>query len=275
MIPDTGIKYLFSTILRNNRLCYFEAYILNAINNNYVVTSFIDFLEDEKKYSGRKVLILRHDVDISPAYARRMYEIEKKIGVKSTYYFRWSTFDYEFIQELNQNGYEVGFHYETIASYCEEKGITHVDGNILKECRQRLKDEIAEFNKKANLKIKTIASHGHPKNILLKVSNNVLLSDRDYEAFGITSEAYDEVFYRNCVQSHIADCDILTNYGFIYDTNPMREISAGKTVIVFSAHPVHWYYEPKKQLINLIRLILGKYTTAPNKEFIRIAGNSL
>lgn len=171
---DTGISFIFKNIFLNNRFDYYDYYIKLAKEKGYIVTSFIDYLQNYKK-TDNKVLILRHDVDSNTINTKLMFEIEKSNNVKATYYFRWCTINYDIIKKMNELGFEVGLHYETLASYCVENNINELSDDIIKTCRKELKEEIKEFKNNTNIDIKTIANHGHPKNVELGASNNILL----------------------------------------------------------------------------------------------------
>jgi hypothetical protein len=66
-----------------------EAYteLVCALKENYHVMSVSDYLTLPK--GDAPVCVLRHDVDKYPERAERMALLEKGLGVRSTYYFRW------------------------------------------------------------------------------------------------------------------------------------------------------------------------------------------
>ncbi|AVQ39006.1 hypothetical protein C7M56_10025 [Clostridium botulinum] len=265
---DTGISFIFKNIFLNNRFDYYDYYIKLAKERGYVVTSFIDYLENYKGTS-KKVLILRHDIDWNSINTKLMFEIEKNNNVKATYYFRWCTMDYDIIKEMNESGFEVGLHYETLATYCLENNITELSDDTIKVCREKLKDEIRKFKNNTNVDMKTMANHGHPKNVELGASNNILLENEVYKDYGIICEAYDKEFYKDVI-THIMDNDVMYNFGFSYKSNPIDAINNNDKLIVFLAHPHHWKFNLKNRIKIIIKLIIGRYTTQTNREFKRI-----
>ncbi|AUM96878.1 TPA: hypothetical protein LA742_000504 [Clostridium botulinum] len=265
---DTGISFIFKNIFLNNRFDYYDYYIKLAKEKGYIVTSFIDYLQNYKK-TDNKVLILRHDVDSNTINTKLMFEIEKSNNVKATYYFRWCTINYDIIKKMNELGFEVGLHYETLASYCVENNINELSDDIIKTCRKELKEEIKEFKNNTNIDIKTIANHGHPKNVELGASNNILLENEKYKDYGIICEAYDKEFYKT-VTTHIMDNNVMFNYGFSYKSNPIDAMNSGDKLIVFLAHPEHWRFDLKTKIKMIVKLIIGRYTTQTNREFKRI-----
>ncbi|OSB14035.1 hypothetical protein [Clostridium botulinum] len=266
---DIGGKFLKDIILYNNRFDYYKCYIELAKAKGYIITSLIDYINNYKD-SNESVLILRHDVDSKTDNTKKMFEIECKKKVYSTYYFRWETFNKELINNINQNEFEVGLHYETLAEYCIKNNILTVNKEQIDECREILRQEIIDFNKKANVKVKTVANHGHPYNIHLKVSNNILLEDRDYRYFGVELEAYDKKLYEDYIVTHIMDNNIMGNYGFSYKSNPIEAIKRGDKVIVFLAHPEHWRYSLNDRLKMYLNYKNGNYVKSTYREFVRI-----
>lgn len=69
---------------------------------------------------ARDFLLLRHDVDITPHSALRMAELERSVGVCTTYYYRLHAPFYNLLQgsvvdsvrAVASMGHEVGLHYE-------------------------------------------------------------------------------------------------------------------------------------------------------------------
>lgn len=271
---DIGDKFLRNIILYNNRFDYYKAYIELAKVNGYLVTSLIDYVNNYKE-SNKKVLILRHDVDSVTNNTKEMFKIECDNKVLSTYYFRWLTFNKELISSMNKYNFEVGLHYETLAQYCIKNNISIVDQDKIDKCRNILKQDILKFNRECGIRIQSVANHGHPYNVKLKVSNNILLEDIDYSYFGIKLEAYDKKLYENCISNHIMDSDIMNNYGFSYENNPIKSIKTGDRVIVFLAHPEHWKYSINDRVKMYLDYKNGNYTRKTNRKFIRILKDGL
>ena len=264
MINDQNKRFVIDTIIRNNRLNAYASYIIEALNAGYTVEPLGAF---HKHYGDNKRhFVLRHDVDHNGVATRKMFECEKALGVKSTYFFRKFTIDKPLIDEMIQSGFEVGFHYETIANYCEEKNVNE-DKIDLAACREMLKREIEEFENTIGHRITSICSHGSPG---LHISNNALVEDGIPEGWTVEFEAYEKAMYDH-VDCHIMDCSILNNYGFAYRDTPISAIREGKTNIIFLAHPGLWYLSAWDRLLKLRGLILGRATYGTERVFKRVA----
>lgn len=132
-------------------------------------------------------VILRHDVDARPADSLRSAEMENRLGISGTYYFRTvpGPWNEEIIRNIYNLGHEIGYHYEDLATARGdfEKAITNFGENLAK-LRQLAP-------------VETICMHGSP---LSKYDNRLLWGKYNYRDFGISGEPYfdldfNKVFY--------------------------------------------------------------------------------
>ncbi len=267
---DVGKKFILHTILSNDRLDMYSHYIKTAIENDYSCCSMVEFYNNPEE---GKHFVLRHDVDFKTPATRKMFLRENSLGVHSTYYFRKSTIDIPLMNQMIANGFEVGFHYETLSDYAIANNLDHITDSDIEVCRNQLKNDIKEFNQLIDMPVKSIVAHGAKKNIEIGESNNVLLEGQKYEDYGVLFEGYDEDFYEHHVDSHIMDGNIRRNYGFSYESNPLTEIENGKKNIVFLSHPNHWYKTFPQSCWELTAFILGRCSYHPTMEFKRIMKN--
>jgi hypothetical protein len=161
----------------------YEAFLKMAIAKGYQLVSYQDFLNNDFD----KVLILRHDVDKRPQNSLRTAQLQHKLGVKGTYYFRAvpESFDVEVIKQIAALGHEIGYHYEdlTICKGDYEKAIIHFE-KWLKKIR-------------AFYPVKTVCMHGSP---LSKYDNRKLWDKYNYRDYDLVAEPYfdidfNKVFY--------------------------------------------------------------------------------
>jgi hypothetical protein len=161
----------------------YEKFLRAAKKADYHLVSYEDYLNN----SYDKVLILRHDVDKKPLNALKVAKLQKRLGVKGTYYFRCvpESFNKKIIERIAELGHEIGYHYEdlTICKGDTEKAIEHFEKWL-----RRLRKFYP---------VKTICMHGSP---LSKFDNRDLWKKYDYRDYGIIAEPYfdldfNEVFY--------------------------------------------------------------------------------
>lgn len=124
-----------------------------------------------------KFIILRHDIDRKPKNALKAAAIEYELGINATYYFRANNnvFIPQIMQEIEDMGHEVGYHYETLS---ESKG-------DYEAAIELFKSELDRFRNICD--VKTICMHGRP---LSKYDNRDLWNTYNFRDYGIIGEAY-------------------------------------------------------------------------------------
>ncbi len=189
--------------------------------NRYTFVTVEEFLRG--KYHNRTI-IMRHDVDRKVLNALLMAKLEKRNGVKSTYYFRTSTFKPKVVRFLSKLGHEIGYHYETLDK-------AHGD---MDKAYQIFKKELQHFRK--FVKISTICSHGNP---LTPFVNLWLWKKFDYKKLGVLGEAYIDVFNKGDVE-YFSDTN--RRWKKVLSTrNLMRYIQLMKPKLVYLlVHPDKW-----------------------------------
>lgn len=122
-------------------------------------------------------VILRHDVDARPVNSLRCAEMENRLGIAGTYYFRTVTgaLDEGVIREIHRLGHEIGYHYEDLAAA----------GGRFERAIENFGRNLAKLRHLAP--VETICMHGSP---LSKYDNRLLWERYDYRDFGITGEPY-------------------------------------------------------------------------------------
>ena len=143
------------------------------LDAGYIPRTICQYLSGAKDGMG---VLLRHDVDRKPKNALRMAELERELGIHSTYYFRHPyTFIPEIIRQIYSFGHEVGYHYEVLAK---------ARGDY-KKAIGLFSHELEEFRSLCD--VQTICMHGSP---LSRYNNRELWSKYDFRDFRITGEAY-------------------------------------------------------------------------------------
>lgn len=161
--------------------------VRSLLSHKYKFLCVREYLSSTTNNYPSKLIIMRHDVDQLPKNARRIAELESKMGVVSTYYFRMvpDTFDISIINEIRDFGHEIGYHYENLS---------HCRGDYNKAIKD-LEYKLEKFREL--YPVKTICMHGSP---LSKWDNRDLWNEYEYRDFGIIGEPYfdidfEEIFY--------------------------------------------------------------------------------
>ena len=153
--------------------------LLHSLNKNgYKFITFKEFLTADTK--NNKTVVLRHDVDLLPQNSLQFANIQSKLGIIGSYYFRAvpESWDEDLIKEIANLGHEVGYHYENMDT---------CNGNLDKawdDFRFHL-DKLRDL-----VEVKTICMHGSPRS---KFDNKEIWHKHDYSSLDIIGEPYYDV----------------------------------------------------------------------------------
>ena len=245
------LKRIYSDYLRPNRDKEYTNFLEMFKKNNY---EFI-CVKDYKKLidnNDKKYIILRHDIDSDIAIARKIFEIEKLMNIKATYYFRLSTINKEFMKEIVEYGSEVGYHYEELAQYCKKhKQITtNYAKEHIAEIQKEMIKNISNIQAENNLKLYSIASHGDFVNRKINIINKIIYDEVLQSKLGLI-EAYD---IEQWIDFRTAD----RMYPICWKEDPMYAIEQGKNKVLVLTHPRWWASAPISRLkLDIQRAIEG------------------
>ena len=222
-----------------------------ALKENYNIMSVSDYLTTPM--GDAPVCVLRHDVDKFPERAERMALLEKKLGVRSTYYFRWDSklpgrtdvhkwekgnFPKRQILQIAKHGHEVGYHYE---NYSE-----------LRDKTKALKDFAVKLGWfRQFTPVQTVAMHGAPR---VRVRNADMLAGVDLNTYGLLGEPHISSAFADIV--YVSDSGRMwsSGAGSVRDTlgKPIDGVLKGTygliellhtrkyPRLIVSAHPQRW-----------------------------------
>jgi hypothetical protein len=223
-----------------------------ALNHDYKLCSLRSWYE-AGFFSGGKVLLLRHDVDIDASGAYKMFLIEKEAGVNSTFYFRWKTMNKKIMSLMHNDGFEVSLHFETLASYCKKNNIKEpnsVTSEVISDCRSLLLSEKKKFETEF-WDIKTLCSHGDKRNRLINTPNQIIIEGLERKNIGIYFETYDKDILAK-FDYYISDSSVKEKHKWKYGTSPFEAIDKNSRTICLLTHPEHWNYSFKSKIHRLL-----------------------
>lgn len=258
---NTRLKNLI-LYLKNTRLESYEEILIKAQKKGYEVISLRDYIDNNFTKSS-KLLILRHDIDHFSDATKKMFELEKKHNVRSSFYFRNCTFEPKLMKEIETYGSEASLHFEPVADFIKANPSIKTKEDLFKtdfqtRCLSILKANLERFRLLCDLPCTTIASHGEYENSLVQTPNNFLTEDiKTYKELGIKLEAYNKEMIDK-VTCYISDVPIEINGGYKYGTTPLEAIKRDESFILFLSHPNHWQYSKWQQLKKLIKMIIVK-----------------
>ena len=252
-------RRVFDDYLRPGRLDELGRLIGRAVELGYeslTLSAFAERVADGAPAPHAPVLLLRHDVDSDVPRARRIWEIERRLGVVGSFFFRRSTWDVPFMRQLSVDGFEVGYHYEELATLIKQRGVASAAEarELIAPARYRLEAALAELRASSGLALDVLASHGDFANRALDVANLELLDDAAFRArLGVRLEAYD-------VEEHVeVRCaDGAGGPSHWTPLDPAPALERGARVVELLVHPRAWGAAPVANArLDVERLLAG------------------
>jgi hypothetical protein len=231
-----------------------------ALSAGYQVVTLEEFLDGAIRPADGPVLILRHDVDQCAGAALRMSDVETKLGLRSTWYFRWRTAKPPVIEELRRRGGEIGFHYETLSRQAlDGVGAEDLEPEArLRAARERLREEIATFVA-VHGPIRSVAAHGDTR--APEVRNAELLRGEEWTDYGVDYDANDAM-RRHPLAAWLTDRSAAEG-GWSGDSDPFALLRRQATPILCLTHPNNWVSGPALWWDRLFARSLGGARDAP------------
>ena len=229
---------LYGHYLMPSRLHEYRRIVQRAQALGYVQLSLRELVTRPAHERPPRYLVHRHDIDSDVRTARKFFTIEREHGITASYYFRLSTLDRAFMQQIEQYGSEASYHYEEIADYAKRHHLKDAAAlrARLDEIRQQFLANARQVASLLGRMPVTVASHGDFVNRRLKIINCELLNDPAVRAAsGVRFDAY--------------DADVLSLFdAYISDRPPPRwytpcpigQVLGQAQRICLLTHPVQW-----------------------------------
>jgi hypothetical protein len=239
----TLVRRFHANFLMPSRLGELDQFLRFAIEREYRTYSILQFwklTEGGRKPPPGRVLLIRHDVDTSPATAEQMWNLENALSVRSSYYFRLSTLDIPLMNRIENSGSEASYHYEELATICKRDRIRRPEEamNRLSDIQEEFARNIGWLREKSGLPMSSVASHGDFVNRKLGINNSELLKDLGFRRkLNIDVEVYDESAMKLVESRHSDDCPYPD---FWKPSDPRLAIAGGAKVVYVLVHPRQW-----------------------------------
>lgn len=254
------IERIYSDYGMPSQLASHVAVIVAAAKAGYAQVSVRDFLRDltTANRATTNTIVHRHDIDSDLRTARKLFELEKRHGVRSTFYFRLSTLDFRLMREIEDYGSEASYHYEELATFAKRHHIKDAGALLrrLPEIKEEFVRNFLSVERQLGSKMRTVASHGDFANRRLKIQNTVILGDAALRAqCGINCEAYDAALMSN-TDIYISD---RPHPQYFYPTSP-RDAVGRHARIYLLTHPrqfeTNWTENTKENLSRLYQSLV-------------------
>jgi hypothetical protein len=251
----TLFNRVYSDYVMPSRMTTHEHFIRTAHDAGYTQTSVRDYFDsmDAGLHQRQKMVIHRHDIDTDVRTARKLFEVEKKHNIKSSYYFRLSTLDFGLMREIEEYGSEASYHYEELATFAKVHKIKNPADihRRLPEIQQHFETNFRWIEQTLGKKMTTVASHGDFANRRLKVNNTEILKDPQLrERCGIKCETYDRPL-TDSVDIYISDRPYPQYY---HPSSPVNAIGRHQRIYLLT-HPrqceTNWRENTKDNLFRV------------------------
>jgi len=233
---------VYSDFLMRSRLSEYEKLLESALRASYRISSVGGTwrrISDGVLDPQERHLVLRHDIDTDPGTAAAMWDIDRRLGVESSHFFRLSTLAPALMAEIAAGGSEVSYHYEELSTVAKRRRFRTASDALaaLPEAQDLFAANLRRLRATTGLPMRVVASHGDFVNRHLRISNWVILADRDFRRdVGVDLETYDEDFLRHLPDRH-SDAEYPLHWDY---HDPAEAIRAGTPVVYVLVHPRHW-----------------------------------
>ncbi|PWR72835.1 hypothetical protein [Methanospirillum lacunae] len=149
------------------------------ISSHFKPLKISDYCSSLPSSSNNRVVLIRHDIDRNIKNALRIAELEYKLNIISTFYFRYPyTFNQETIQLIKSFGHEIGYHYEVMA---KAKGDVKIAEQIFRK-------ELKMFRNISS--VTSVCMHGSP---LSSYSNYDFFKIYKLSSYNLICDAYHSI----------------------------------------------------------------------------------
>lgn len=195
----------------------------------YTISNYQDFDNYDK------VVIIKHDVDMSPGKALEFARFEKQLGIRTTYnvllcsdfYNPYSKKNIEYIREIESLGHEIGLHFD-------EMRYEHAEDIVVE-----INNEIALLEQYINGNVRSFSMH-RPSAETLKA--NYIVNK------GKTVNTYSETFFR--------EFKYVSDSRRNWREDPIETVTCGKyNRIHILTHPI-WYTQDEEDIAARLNVFL-------------------
>ncbi|MBE0676649.1 MAG: hypothetical protein IH591_18485 [Bacteroidales bacterium] len=175
---------------RDFTVAMYRKLLLALKESGYAFQTF----EEYSLSPGKKIVIMRHDVDRRAQNALRLAEIESEMGIKGSYHFRAvrSSNVPEIIRHIAGLGHEIAYHYEdmSLAAKMAVKALSRPEEELAARAFESFRANLAYF--RTFYPVRVISMHGSPAK---RIDNRLVWKYFDYHECDIVCEPYFDLDY--------------------------------------------------------------------------------
>src|SRR5262245_9186985 len=248
------VRPRLSRTFSRSRWSEYRRFLGSARDHGYELVPLEQWVRNGSGEEGPRVMIMRHDVDQHPRSALTMAEIERDLGIRSSWYFRWRTAHPTVVADLKEKGFEVGLHYETLTRRALAGAVADAESEeALSSSRAELRQEIAAFERIFG-PIRSVVPHGDSR--VPGVLNAQLLRGEDCSAYGIEFDGNEAMRGRG-IAYWLTDRTAAEG-GWKDSADPEELLAAGASPILCLTHPNNWASGAALWLDRILRGVLPR-----------------
>lgn len=251
LAPRARLRPRLSRTMSSARWKEYESLLQAALGHGYRVIGVEEWVA-AAEHDG-PLLVLRHDVDQHPRSVLPMAAIERDLGLRSSWYFRWRTADSEVMRRLRDDGCSVGFHYETLSRLALERGARTAAEieTLMPEARRLLREEVATFAR-LHGPLRSVCPHGDSR---IGIARNAsLIQGRSAAEFGVEFDVNEAMRGRGLAR-WLTDRSSAEG-GWDGGVEPRELLAARVSPILCVVHPNNWSSGPSLWLDRLLAVAL-------------------
>lgn len=250
--PPARSRPRLSRTLARGRWREYRTLLENALKHGYQVRGVEQWLSAGSDPADPQ-LVLRHDVDQHPRSALAMARVERDLGIRSAWYFRWRTADPGTIAALRGEGCPVGLHYETLSRIALEHGVREPAeiAALVPRARRALREEITTFSR-LHGPIRSVCPHGDSR--IRAARNASLIEPGGAAEFGVEFDV--NAAMRGRGLAHWLTDRTRGEGGWVDGPRPAALFAAGASPILCVVHPNNWSSGPSLWLDRALAAVL-------------------
>lgn len=249
---------VYQDLLIRSRLGDYRALIESLQARGFRFVTMLEFanIVRDSNATTESLCVIRNDVDSGLRTARAMFEIDRSLGVHTTFYFRLSTWDAPLMRDIAVAGNEAGYHYEEVATFAKRHRIH--DRAELERRLPEIRDEFAENLERYKALIgdypKTLASHGDFVNRRVGLTNACLVNSEVRARFGVVAEGYDDWLVEP-LDKRISDASAPQWW---LPESPQTALKSNPSSIYILVHPRQWRADRRDNVtLTVQRIVQG------------------
>lgn len=206
------------------KLSHYKHCLESAKRLGYEFLTMSDYISKKDQISNNvKIILLRHDIDHNLKLALNFANIEKSLGIRSTYFIRIhgkynisELENYKILLKLLEQGHELGLHHD-----CDFAILVNENPEEFFIRDKKI------FESVINRKILGISSHEPNK-------SKFILTDKDLSRFNLKYQAYSGIFLKD--MKYISDSSSRWREGCM--CNYIKNSSPRLSILT---HPIWWF----------------------------------